>query len=108
LKRPNMALEQSEIVEAGSRAVLTGLQNKPELNNHVVVVVRYLNDQGRYKVKPVGKEARHIFRTPHLAVRPANLKLIPPSAFLLDNRKPDEGGGLQGNILWKSRNPSGL
>jgi hypothetical protein len=86
------------MIEPGSRAVLTGLQNKPELLNHrVVVVVRYLNDQDRYKVKPVGKEARRIFPTPHLAVRPANLKRIPPSAFLLDNRNP-EGEGFQGNV----------
>jgi hypothetical protein len=99
--------QESEIhphLEAGSRAILKGLQHKLELNHHVVVVVIYLNDaQGRYKVKPVGKEARNIFPTPHLAVRPANLKWIPPSAFLLDTRtkNPEEGeqGFLQGTVV---------
>jgi hypothetical protein len=68
----------------GSRATLTGLQSKPLLNNHLVDIVKYLQDQDRFQCRPVGQAAKEAAApTFLLAIKAYNLRLAPSSAFLV-------------------------
>jgi hypothetical protein len=65
-----------------SRVVLCGLEHQQKLNGHLAVVEHFLWDQGRYQVRPLSRQARLLTTSQTLAVRPSNLRQVPPSAFV--------------------------
>jgi len=76
-------MDASERLSSGSRAVLQNLQKKPELNNKLVVIETYLGDQeGRYKVRPLGAEAKRLAPSTFMSIQAANLRAAPDSAFI--------------------------
>jgi hypothetical protein len=66
----------------GSRVVIHGLQHNNALNEHLAVVEEFLTEQERFKVRPLGRQAKLLSNRKFVAIRAANLKRAPPSAFL--------------------------
>jgi hypothetical protein len=77
-------MTDSPSLSVGSRAVLQNLQGRPELNNQLVIVEERLKDEneGRYRVRPLGSKAKDLAPSPHMAIKAVNLRPAPDSAFL--------------------------
>lgn len=73
-------------LSAGGRAVIRGLQARPDLNHRLVSCVHEAGDRWKCILLPVGgtKEV--------LGIKPENLQPAPPSAFLLKIPAKNEGG----------------
>lgn len=65
----------------GSRVQIKGLVHQPKLNSHLAIVEEYLWDQGRYKIRPLGRSAKRLTKSKFLAVRGEHLHLVEPSSF---------------------------
>ncbi|CEM25152.1 unnamed protein product [Vitrella brassicaformis CCMP3155] len=66
----------------GSRALLVRLARRPELNNNLCVLVEFLNEEGRWKVRLLGHKARSLSPGP-ICVLPEKLRRVPSSALIM-------------------------
>jgi hypothetical protein len=66
----------------GSRVVIHNLSHQPALNQHLAVVEDYLQEVGRYKVRPIGRTAKLATKSKYVSIRAGNLQAAPSSAFL--------------------------
>ena len=66
----------------GCRAVLVGLAKYPELNDTLVFVESHLTENDRFRVRPLGREARALAPSPRISVKGEYLRLVHGSAFI--------------------------
>jgi hypothetical protein len=66
----------------GGRVVIQDLARQTELNHHLGVVEEYLEQEVRFKIRPLGRRGRRATRAKFVSIRPMNLRLAPPSAFV--------------------------
>jgi hypothetical protein len=73
---------QQYSLEAEGRALLVGLQST-ELNNQLVKVVKYLDDEALWEVRVLGPRQQH-GNSAYLCVKEENLRATSPSSFLME------------------------
>jgi hypothetical protein len=79
---PPMVLSPHLQFPVGSRVRIQGLQHQQKLNSHLAIVEEYLWEQGRYKILPLGRQAKFLTKSKFLSVRANHLqKLADPSSF---------------------------
>jgi hypothetical protein len=66
----------------GGRVVIQDLARQTELNHHLGVVEEFLEQEVRFKIRPLGRRGRTATRAKFVSIRPVNLRLAPQSAFL--------------------------
>jgi hypothetical protein len=66
----------------GGRVVIQDLARQTELNHHLGVVEEYLEQEVRFKIRPLGRRGRRATRAKFVSIRPINLRVAPPSAFV--------------------------
>jgi hypothetical protein len=79
---PPMVLSPNLQFPVGSRVRIQGLQHQQKLNSHLAIVEEYLWEQGRYKILPLGRQAKLLTKSKFVSVKANHLqKLVDPSSF---------------------------
>ena len=66
----------------GSRVVINNLQRQTILNGHLAIVEEYMEKEGRFKVRPLGRQGKLKTKSKFLSINGRNLRIVQPSSFV--------------------------
>ena len=62
----------------GSRVVIQHLQKNTNLNNILAMVEEYMEQEGRFKVRPLGRQGKQKTKSKFLSISGKNIKAVEP------------------------------
>ena len=77
-----LVLAPACILPIGCRVMIHGLIRVSKLNGHLGIVEEYLVDQGRYKIRPLSRQAKLLTKSKHVSIRPQHLTKVDDSTFI--------------------------